>query len=341
MRERTTVKYLASVIAGLVLLLLFTALGLSVGATYIPVENVVGALCEFCGGSAPSDVDTQVIREIRLPRVVLAAVVGASLAVCGLITQALLKNPLGDPYLLGISSGASTGAALIIVVGASVPWLGTLGLSFGAFLGAVLAIVIVAILAGAQGAMSPARIIFAGMAVNFFFSALTSLIILMAKSNAGTKSVMFWMLGSLGSASWPGVLLAGAVAAIGLGVFFLFGRRTDLLSLGDNSARSLGTNPRTFRGILLACIAAVVSVMVSLTGAIGFIGLVVPHFAKYLVGPTTRTALPITALTGAVLIVATDCVARILVAPAELPIGILTALAGTPLLMLLIKNYAR
>ena len=216
-----------------------------------------------------------------------------------------------------------------------------MGVTIGAFLGALAAIILVTLLASAGGKITPTRIIFAGMATTYLFSALTSLITLMAKNAAGTKSVMFWTLGSLSNATWADTTLAATVVIIALACFTMWGRRVDILNLGDDTAISLGTSPRLYRNLLFLIVALTVAVLVSLTGAIGFVGLVVPHIAKQLVGSTTRAALPTAALCGALLVVIADTCTRIIIRPAEIPIGILTALVGTPMLMALIKRYSK
>ncbi len=331
----------AGLLIGLVLTLIAALIiSIALGATTIPISTVIQGCRNLLTG-ATDGVDQQIITDIRMPRVLLGLATGAGLAMCGLITQSLLRNPLGDPYILGISSGASTGAALVIVMGSSHAILASLGVTVGAFFGALVAMVIVGFLASAGGRITPARIIFAGMAVNYFFSALTSLVTVMAKNAAGAKSVMFWMLGSLTSASWNDVWIATAATSLAFALFFLMGRRVDVLNLGDDSARSLGTNPRAYRALLIAIVAFTVAVLVSLTGAIGFIGLVIPHLAKLLVGSSTRNTLPVAALAGGVLVVISDLCARLIIRPAELPIGILTALVGTPMLMVLVKKHAR
>ncbi|MBM7825783.1 iron complex transport system permease protein [Arcanobacterium pluranimalium] len=343
------------------LLLVVSILGIAIGASNIPLSTVVSGtwqaisetwqaisganLSQTATGvldaSGTQDVDLQIISEIRLPRVVLGLLVGAGLAMCGLITQSLLRNPLGDPYILGISSGASTGAALVIVLGSSHALLSTIGVTAGAFIGALTAIICVGLLANVGGRVTPARIVFAGMAVSYMFSALTSLITILAKNAAGTKSVLFWTLGSLSAASWSDVLMAACATCLAFALFFLLGRRVDVLNLGDDAARSLGTNPKTYRNVLIVIVAFTVATLVSLSGSIGFIGLVVPHLAKVFVGSTMRAALPVAFVLGGILVVAADICARVIVRPAELPIGILTALVGTPMLMILIKKHAQ
>lgn len=229
----------------------------------------------------------------------------------------------------------------MIVLGASSSVLASLGITVGAFLGALTSILLVTLLASAGGRITPTRIIFAGMAVTYLFSAVTSLITLMAKNAAGTRSVLFWTLGSLSTASWKDTALAGIAVAVAFLCFLTWGRRVDVLNLGDDAAISLGTSPRLYRNLLFVVVALTVAVLVSLTGAIGFVGLVVPHIAKHLVGSTTRAALPVSALCGALLVVVADTCTRVIIRPAELPIGILTALVGTPMLMSLIKKYSK
>lgn len=332
---------LALVTALSILLICTFVVAVIVGATDISLSVALEGIKTTLLNTPTNDVDTQIIEQVRFPRAVLGATVGAGLGVCGLITQSLLRNPLGDPYILGISSGASAGAAAVIVLGASSTVLSALGVTIGAFLGALAAIILVTLLASAGGKITPTRIIFAGMATTYLFSALTSLITLMAKNAAGTKSVMFWTLGSLSNATWADTTLAATIVIIALACFTMWGRRVDILNLGDDTAISLGTSPRLYRNLLFLVVALTVAVLVSLTGAIGFVGLVVPHIAKQLVGSTTRAALPTAALCGALLVVIADTCTRIIIRPAEIPIGILTALVGTPMLMALIKRYSK
>jgi putative iron(3+)-hydroxamate import system permease protein fhuB len=326
-------------------LILVIILGVVIGATDIDLGTALKGIWAVVGAggseaSGLSTVDAQIIGDVRLPRAILGALVVAGLAACGLVAQSLLRNPLGDPYLLGISSGASTGAAIVMVFGASSAAIGSLGITGGAFLGALTSIVVVAFLASAGGRITVNRIIFAGMAVSYFFSAVTSLTTLLAKNAAGARSVMFWILGSLSAASWQDVWLSGVVTFAALAGFVLLGRRIDLLNLGDDQARSLGTSPFLYRNIAFVLLALTVAVLVSVAGAIGFVGLIIPHLAKLLVGTVTRRALPAAALSGAILLVVADAGARIILRPAELPIGILTAIIGTPTLMLLIRNHS-
>ncbi|WP_448851533.1 FecCD family ABC transporter permease [Corynebacterium sp. 335C] len=288
----------------------FGAVPIAPGETFASVMSQLGF-----SGFQPDPKTMQIVMELRLPRVVLALAAGAGLAVCGLATQAILRNPLGDPYLLGLSSGASAGAAAVLVSGVGAGLLGSLGVTGGAFVGAVASMVVVVALAGTKGGVDPARIIFAGMAANYFFSAITSIGILTAQNMAATKSVTFWMLGSLNETSWQSIFTVVVTVVLGTVLLWSLGRHIDALQLGDDPARSLGTDPMRYRVIVLGVVALQVAVIVSFTGAIGFLGLVVPHLAKKLTGGIFRAALPTTALTGGITLMAADLLARVIIAP--------------------------
>lgn len=290
----------------------------------------------------PSLVDDSIIWRTRLPRVLVGAACGAGLAVAGLASQSTLRNVLADPYILGISSGASTGAAAVMVLGASRAMAGLhLGVGLGAFVGAVGSLAIVMLIAGAGGALTTTRVIFAGMAVNFFFSALTSFLIMMAKDPTTSRGIMFWMLGSLSGSHWVEAGVAIAASTVGIAYLVALGRRIDALSLGDDVARTLGIDPRGQRVHAFVVISFTIAFLVSITGTIGFVGLVVPHLAKRLHGGVFRRSTGAAALTGAIVIVLADLVARMLVAPGEMSIGIITSLLGAPLLMLLIGRRTK
>ncbi len=274
---------------------------------------------------------------IRLPRVLLGVFVGAALALSGVAIQALVRNPLADPYLLGISSGASTGAAASILFGFG-SGLGAIALTGSAFAGALFAIVLVLSIARIGGRLVTSRLVFAGIAVGFALTALTNFLVFASSSRDGTRAVLFWMLGSLAQARWSSVPLL--VVAILAAVILLtaWSRRFDALAIGDDTALALGTDPTRFRAIAAVAVSLTVAVAVAVSGLIGFVGLVVPHIARRLVGGRHRILFPVAALVGAVLLVAADALARVVFAPRELPLGILTALLGTPLLIALVRR---
>lgn len=310
-----------------------TVWSLFTGAAHLAAGDVFRALVTYLTGYGDAPEQALRIMNTRLPRVVLSALVGAGLAVAGVVLQALVRNPLADPYTVGVNSGATCGAAGAIVLG----WGAGLGLQAVAFLGALAAGVIVLLIGRAGGALTGVRVILAGVAVGYALSAVTSLLVFSSDSPENARSVLFWTLGSLGLARWNAALaLTAMVVALCAVVFWLAGPRLDALSVGDATATSLGIDPQRLRAVAVALVCLLVGVVVSQAGSIGFVGLVVPHVLRRAVGGTHRHLLPAAALGGAVLLVLSDTVARTIVAPQELPVGIITALVGTPALLLLV-----
>ncbi|MDF3904137.1 iron ABC transporter permease [Paracoccus sp. AS002] len=316
--------------AVLVAALLF---GTAVGETRIPLATVIEVLAVKAGlGSAALDpIDASVIWHYRLSRAVVAACGGASLALSGLILQALLRNPLAEPYLLGISAGASTGAVTVAVAGIGA---GLLSMSAGAFAGALTAFALVAALARAAGGGTGMRgagvIILAGIAGSQMFNALTALIIAQSASAEQARGIMFWLLGNLSGVRWPDSWVAVPMAALALGVGLWHARTLDAFAFGAESAASLGIDLRRTQALLIGTASLETAIMVSIAGAIGFVGLVVPHAMRILVGPRHARLVPATALAGAVFLVLSDVVSRIVIPGQVLPIGVITALVGAP-----------
>jgi iron complex transport system permease protein len=278
-----------------------------------------------------------IVWQLRLPRVVLAALSGAGLALCGAILQSLLRNPLADPFVLGVSSGASTGAVLVAVLGVGA---GTLSLSGGAFIGAVVSFAVVLLLAYAAGGGTD-RVVLAGVAGTQLFSALTSFIVLSSADAEQTRGVLFWLLGSLAGVSWSDVLICAVVVGAGLVMCLAMARTLDAFAFGQDSAATLGVSVNRARVVLLVITALVTSALVSAAGAIGFVGLVLPHAARFVVGPGHRRLLPTTAILGAVFMVWVDTLARTVFAPQELPTGVVTALLGVPAFALILLRRKR
>lgn len=313
-----------------------------------PVDVVDTLIRGARGASATTDAtrlaDT-VVWQLRAPRALLGLCVGAILAVCGAALQAVVRNDLADPYLLGITSGASLGAATVIALGLGSLGLGalvgTIGTSGGAFLGALLALAIVLVLVGPRRRLGSGRLVLAGLAVGYALSAVTNLVVVLSDNRDAIRAITFWMLGSLGQASWDDLPLVALALAAALGVLVIWGRRLDAIGLGDDVARSLGSDPDRLRRNVAIVTAVAIAAAVAVSGAIGFVGLVVPHLARGLVGATHRLLLPTSALLGGTLLVAADTLARTVLAPREIPLGILTALLGTPLLLLLIARRSR
>ncbi|WP_260853458.1 iron ABC transporter permease [Kocuria palustris] len=317
-------------------------LGVGAGSVSIGPARVVGVLTEHVLGTrlGPAATPTQeaIIWEVRAPRVLLGAFVGAGLAVCGMALQAMVRNILADPQLLGISSGASCGAAASILFGIGLGG-GEHTLQATAFLGALGASLLVYATARTGGGLTSVRLLLAGVAVGYALNALTSFLIFASGSAEGTRSVMFWLLGSLSLASWGTPLAAVVViASVTVALLALQGRRLDALALGDDTAHSLGVAPERTRAALLVLVSLCIGVLVAASGSIGFVGLIMPHLARRLVGSAHAAAVPAAALLGALLLTLADLAARTVLQPQELPIGIITALLGAPFLLILIRR---
>lgn len=277
-----------------------------------------------------------IIWEIRFPRVLLGGLVGGGLAVVGATMQALVRNPLADPYLLGVSSGASLGAVAVILFGLS--WFGAFSLSIAAFLGALLAFGAVYVLAQHGGRLTTGRLILAGVAVSYVFAALTNFLIYNADDGEEVKSVIFWMLGGLGGARWD--YLGLPALALLFGTFYLVvqARSLNALSVGEETAATLGVDTSRFRQQIFALTSLLTGTLVAVSGGIGFVGLMLPHILRLLVGADHRRLLPVAALSGAIFLIWVDVLARVSVAPQELPIGIITALLGAPFFIWLMRR---
>lgn len=327
LRDNPTTVTLLWVI-GVVTLAGSAAVAITLGPAGLSVGEVASIVVGHLGGTAAdvTPIRDGIVWDLRLPRTLLAALCGAGLGLCGAIMQSLLRNPLADPFVLGISSGASTGAVLIVILGVGS---GVIGLSSAAFIGAVISFALVLLLAHAAGG-TPDRVILAGVAATQLFSALTSFIVITSADPEQTRGVMFWLLGSLGGADWLDVALCAAVVAVGLVVCLTHSRALDAFAFGEDAASSLGVNVWRVRVTLLLATALMTAVIVSVAGAIGFVGLVLPHAARALVGPSHRRLLPASALIGSIFLVWVDAVARTAIAPQELPAGVVTALVGVP-----------
>lgn len=321
---------------GLLLLLLAVSLvwaSILGPADLRPSEVGASVWAHLTGTPSPlSPTRDGIVWELRVPRVLTAAGVGGGLALCGAVMQALTRNPLADPYLLGLSSGASAGAVIVIVLGAA------LALPFAAFAGAVLALSLTLLLSRAAGSFSPTAVVLAGLAVSAVLSALTSLVIFWSATGDSYREILSWLLGSLGGADWADTALV-AVALL-VCAFPLMGsaRTLDSLVLGDTAAEALGVPVARVRVMLFLGTALLTGALVAVSGSIGFVGLILPHAVRAIVGGRHRALLPCSFLAGAVFLVWTDTVARTVFEPRELPVGIVTALIGGPVFALLLMR---
>lgn len=277
------------------------------------------------------------IWELRMPRALLAAVAGAALAICGAVLQSLLRNGLADPYLLGISSGASAGAVVVVLTASTAA---SFVMASGAFAGALAAFSLVLLLAWAAGNGNH-NIILAGVAITQLFSALTSFLIMFSADANTTRGVLFWMLGSLASSSWQTVALSAAIFAVSFVVLFCHSTALDAFTFGADSAASLGINVKRVRMVVIGVASLLAATIVSSSGAIGFVGLVLPHAARLIVGTGHRRVLPVSAALGAILLVWVDALGRTVAAPVEIPVGVITALVGGPLFITLLVKQGR
>jgi iron complex transport system permease protein len=328
----------------LVLLAAAILMGACIGETPIPVPVVLQTLANKVFGAAyPLDpIEMGIIWNYRLPRAIVAACCGAGLATSGLVLQSLLRNALADPYLLGISAGASTGAVAVTIAGLGA---GAISMSLGAFAGAVTSFLLVAMLARAAGGgvtlHGTGQIVLAGIAGSQLFNALTSFIITKSANAEQARGIMFWLLGNLSGARWPDVWLAVPVAILGLAACIWYARTLDAFAFGSESAASLGVPVRVVQVVLIGSTALVTAVMVSIVGSIGFVGLVIPHAARFLVGVRHDRLVPATALIGAAFLIAADILSRTMIRGQVLPIGVITALVGAPAFALILLRGRR
>lgn len=331
-RRRTRLAPLVAV--GVVALVVTVLVAVAIG----PAGLGVGEVARSIGGHLGLDVapvprlHDAIVWELRLPRVLTAAAVGAGLALSGAVMQSLTRNPLADPYLLGLSSGASLGAVAVLIVGVS------LLLPVAAFAGALIALVATFALARTGGALTPSRTVLAGLAVSQLCAAGTSLVIFWTATGDSYREILSWLLGSLAGSTWESVAIAGAAVTIVGGVLLGQAVRLDAFAFGDTAAGALGIDVDRTRWTLMTLVALLTGAMVAVSGAIGFVGLVLPHAVVSLTGPAHRRLLPLTALAGAIFLVWADTLARTVFDPRELPVGIVTALIGVPVFAVLLRR---
>ncbi|MGR4878518.1 FecCD family ABC transporter permease [Streptomyces sp. LARHCF249] len=324
--------------------------GLALGPVRIAPGQVIDIVLGGLTGERRTGAFASIVWDVRMPRVLLGAVVGAGLAVAGTVLQALVRNQLADPFLLGASSGASAGAVLVIVFGAgtgvagaagTAGFLGRLGVPSAAFAGSLGALAAVYAMARRGGAMTTGRLILAGVAVQYILSALTSLVLVLAAHPDQVRSVLFWTLGGLGGARWEELALPAVALLAGTGLLVALARPLDLLLAGEEGAHTLGLDTGRFRAAAFVLTSLVIGVLVAYSGAIGFVGLMIPHAARMVVGAGHRALLPVAALGGAVFLTLADLVARTAAAPEEIPVGVVTALVGGPFFLWMLRRSTR
>lgn len=336
--------YSVAVTLAVMVLAILAILGLMFGSVSVPAQTALGIIINAMLGSEVipvswRDVYQTIILETRLPRVILAGSVGATLAATGMTIQAIVRNPLAGPSILGVSNGAATGAVIVMRWG--LVGLGAYTLYVSAFAGALVTLVIVFWVARAGGQMTSTRLVLAGIAMSAVLSAVTSLLVLTSPDPQLAARVLFWTLGGFASAQWKLLPLPLAAMVLGLGLMLLQARRLNLLMAGDESATALGLDVHRFRQTMFVLTAALTGIVVAVSGVIGFVGLIVPHIVRFMVGADHRRALPAVALVGASFAIAADLIARAVISPLELPVGIITALVGGPFFIWLLRRDAK
>ena len=312
-------------------LALAVVLGVRFGSVELTTAQVLSALT---GGGA--DWQRAIVVELRLPRMLLGALVGGGLALAGATFQALLRNPLAEPYILGISGGASVGAVLVLALGlaGTASWL----LPLAALCGAVLAIVLVFGVATASGRSLDVRaLLLAGVVVAAFFSACVAFILSVSEART-IQSAVLWIMGSLAGASWRSVTVTAAYTLPAAAALLMLARPLNLMAIGEETAHHLGADVERVKRLALGLAALVTAAGVAVAGVIGFVGLVVPHGIRLLVGSDHRTLLPLSFLAGATFLVISDVVAQVILAPTQVPVGVITAFVGVPIFLFLLRR---
>jgi len=319
-------------IAGISAATLLVALvgSLTVGSSSMSFSELIGLVVP--SQPSPSALRTSILTELRIPRILMAAFVGAILAVCGVAMQAVTHNDLAEPYLLGVSSGASTGAVIAILFST---W--QYGIIFGATVGSLASFALLMLLLRNTGG-DATKVVLTGVLIGFLFQSLTSLVVTASGDAESTRSIMFWLLGVLGAARWPTLFAVMIVGSIGMLMLWALSRHLDALSLGGDTASTMGVPVVALRYIVLICVSLMTATTVASVGAIGFVGLIIPHAVRMLNVPKHASLIPLSALIGAVTLVIADAFARSIFAPQELPVGVITALIGVPMFFLILRR---
>lgn len=320
---------------------LISIICLGIGSIHIdPIISIKIFFNNFIYNIFPMSWDNMlniILLDVRLPRIILGFVTGGSLAIIGVLMQTLTKNNLAEPYILGISSGASFGACSVIIL-THIPFFRYFTVSQGAFIGALISIIIVFLISLDKFSSNSIKLVLIGIGVSSFFMALTMFIIYGSKNNSQIITAMFWMTGSLASTTLDIIFIPSILSIIILFLTILFSRELDILLLGENFATSIGINILYLKIFIILVSTLLISCIVSLTGIIGFVGLIIPHITRKIVGHNHINLLPFSYLFGGIFLVITDTFARTIFSPEELPIGIITAFCGAPLFLWIIRN---
>ncbi len=323
----------------IILLLILAVSGFSamtVGSASIPFSDILRIVFPgiFSGaGSLPASFTT-IIMKIRLPRVILAVITGMGLAVSGTVFQGIFRNPMANPYVLGISSGAAFAVSLSLILGMQLTFMGMTAVSVSAFAGGIGTAFIVYFLSG--NGRSTFSLLLSGIAMNFFLSALTSLVMYLNRDQI--ENIVYWTMGSFNAASWEKIIISGPVVIAGSLILIIFSKDLNIMTMGDDTAKSLGVNVRSKRLLFLIISTVITAGAVSVSGVIGFVGLIIPHIMRILTGPDHRTLLPVSMVAGGIFLLISDTLARTVLSPTEIPVGIITSLFGAPFFIFLLAR---
>lgn len=308
---------------------------LQFGAKFISLDQIISALMSMIDANTTASVTNTIITDIRLPRLIYSVLTGIGLSLVGLLMQTVTRNALADPYVLGVSSGASTGAVFAIIMG-GLPFLGQYNTPIFAALGAALSIILVLLCVGKSN--SPVKLILIGMGMTGVFSALTMMIIYGAKHEAQVRSAMFWLLGSFAGIQWSDLPLTAIIVILFMLYIYMFNQDLDVLLLGNHEAAQMGLSVKQLQLSIVIISSVVIATLVSKVGVVGFIGLIIPHLARIIGGPKHKHTLLFSALIGSIVMIWSDVLSRALYSPEEIPIGVLTSLLGAPLFIWIIMN---
>ena len=308
---------------------------LQFGSKFVPLDQIISALMSMIDVNAKASMTDTIIADIRLPRLIYSVLTGIGLSLVGLLMQTVTRNALADPYVLGVSSGASTGAVFAIIMG-GLPFLGQYNTPIFAALGAALSIILVLLCVGKSN--SPVKLILIGMAMTGVFSAITMMIIYGAKHEAQVRSAMFWLLGSFAGIQWSDLPLTAIIVILFMLYIYMFNQDLDVLLLGNHEAAQMGLSVKQLQLSIVIISSVVIATLVSKVGVVGFIGLIIPHLARIIGGPKHKHTLLFSALIGSIVMIWSDVLSRALYSPEEIPIGVLTSLLGAPLFIWIIMN---
>ena len=308
---------------------------LQFGAKFISLDQIISALMSMIDANTTASMTDTIITDIRLPRLIYSVLTGIGLSLVGLLMQTVTRNALADPYVLGVSSGASTGAVFAIIMG-GLPFLGQYNTPIFAALGAALSIILVLLCVGKSN--SPVKLILIGMGMTGVFSALTMMIIYGAKHEAQLRSAMFWLLGSFAGIQWSDLPLTAIIITLFMLYIYTFNQDLDVLLLGNHEAAQMGLSVKQLQLSIVIISSIVIATLVSKVGVVGFIGLIIPHLARIIGGPKHKHTLLFSALIGSIVMIWSDVLSRALYSPEEIPIGVLTSLLGAPLFIWIIMN---